>query len=80
PSQDQRYIYVSSSSGSDLNTGFGEAPCAAPCTGPVASLAKAMTLMRNGQPDWMLLKKGDSWTAAFGELKVSGASAARPML
>ena len=67
-------FYVSSSGGSDLNDGLSP-------TTPVQTIAKAASLLRNGYPDWLLLKKGDTWTNdTFGYLSASGRSAAEPML
>ncbi len=74
PSVDTKTIYVSSSTGSDSNSGLDAAH-------PIATLAKGYSLMRNGYPDWMLLKAGDTWTNQnFNSWKVSGRSAAEPML
>lgn len=50
-----RIIYVSSSTGNDSHPGTAASP--------VASLQKAGTLLRSGFQDWILLKRGDSWTA-----------------
>lgn len=73
-SADTKVVYVSSSSGSDANTGLSESD-------PVKTLAKASSLMRNGFPDWMLLKRGDVWTNEnFGIWEKSGRSSAEPML
>src|SRR5688572_23987343 len=54
PSGDSKLIYVSSSSGSDSNSGSESSP--------VKSIAKGISLMRSGSPDHVLLKRGDSWT------------------
>ncbi len=55
PSADSRIIYVSDSEGSDSNDGMS------PQT-PVKTLAKGYALLRNGHPDWLLLKRGDTFT------------------
>ncbi len=47
-------FYVSSSSGSDSNPGTQAAP--------FQSIARGMSGLRNGQPDQVLLKCGDTWT------------------
>ncbi|CAN0464885.1 unnamed protein product, partial [Phaeothamnion confervicola] len=51
---------------------------------PCATTSKAQSLMRDRSPDWMLLKKGDTWTGgvngATGGWGKSGRSAAEPML
>ena len=54
-SSDTRVIYVSSSAGNDGNGGLSEAS-------PVQTLAKGASLLRQGFPDWLLLKKGDTWS------------------
>ena len=64
-SADTRIVYVSNSTGSDTNSGLAE-------DAPVKTLAKARTLLRNGTPDWMLLKRGDVWTENFTNWKTSG--------
>lgn len=74
PSADTRTIYVSSSIGRDTNDGLSQAT-------PVKTLAKGKSLLRNGQPDWLLLRKGDTWTnEAIGQVCTSGRSATEPML
>lgn len=73
-SADTRLIYVSSSSGSDANNGLSQ-------SAPVKTIAKGISLLRFGYPDWLLLKKGDTWIdETIGYLSVSGRSAAEPML
>jgi hypothetical protein len=71
PSSDSRLIYVSSSGGNDssgaiyspADTIVGASPQLP--TGsiqPYATISHALTLVREGYPDWVLLKRGDSWT------------------
>jgi hypothetical protein len=55
PSPDTRRVFVSSSAGSDSNDGLSEAT-------PVKSIWKGYTLLRDGYPDWLLLKRGDTFT------------------
>lgn len=73
PSSDTRVVYVSSSTGSDTNSGLSESAA-------VASVAKAKSLVRAGMPDHLLLKRGDVWTESFGTWNKSGRSASEPML
>ena len=74
PSGDTRMIYVSDSQGNDSNSGLEAAS-------PVKTLAKATSLLRDGQPDWLLLKRGDTWTNQnLGDWTRSGRSAEEPML
>ena len=55
-----RKVYVSDSTGNDFNPGTQASP--------IKTLAKTYDLMRNGKPDWCLLKRGDTWRAqAFGK-------------
>lgn len=73
PSLDTRTVYVSSSTGSDANSGYSP-------TSPKRTLAAGKALMRNGYPDWLLLKKGDVWTESLGYWTASGRSPSEPML
>lgn len=71
PSSDTKRIYVSSSQGNNTNTCLTEA---APCKTVAAGLAK----MRNGYPDHLYLKRGDTWRGErFINLR-SGRSAREP--
>lgn len=54
PSPDSRIVYVSSSMGSDSNDGLS------PST-PKRSMTAGYDLLRDGYPDWMVLKRGDTW-------------------
>ena len=58
PSPDSRLVYVSSSSGSALNDGLSE-------NSPKDSFKSAKSRMRTGMPDWMLLKRGDTFEELF---------------
>ena len=75
PSVDTKVIYVSSSLGSDNNSGLTTA-------NPVKSFAKAESLVAvdNGKPDWILLNRGDVFNDAFLNWKYSGRSVQEPML
>jgi len=71
-SPDSIVIYVSSSEGDDANTGLS------PLT-PVRSLGRGVSLVRNGFPDWLLLKRGDVWIdESFGTWTRSGRSGEEP--
>lgn len=65
PSVDTRLIFVSSSEGSDSNTGLTPER-------PVKSLDRAYELLRDGYPDWMLLKRGDVWYSSMPSWNKSG--------
>ena len=79
PSADTRIIYVSSSEGSDVNDGLSE-------EAPVQTLVAGYSLLRDGFPDWLLLKKGDTWDlesisgSAGQQWDKSGRSPSEPML
>lgn len=73
PSSDTRLIFVSSSEGNDSNSGL------TPAT-PVKTLAKAESLLRDGYPDWMLLKRGDVWYESLPSWSKSGRSADAKMV
>lgn len=60
PSVDTRIVYVSNSQGSDTNSGFSAAE-------PRRSIAAALTLIRDGYPDWLLLRRGDTWETTLTE-------------
>ena len=71
-SSDTQVIYVSSS-GSDANDGLSEST-------PVATPARAKWLARDGFPDHILFKKGDTWGQGLGRLEKSGRSPGEPMV
>ena len=73
PSADTRVIYVSSSEGNDSNSGFSE-------NDSVRTLGEAESRMRDGFPDWLLLKRGDVWDEGFGTWTLCGRSESEPMI
>jgi hypothetical protein len=73
-SRDTRIVYVSSRSGNDSNDGLSTST-------PKRTLAAGNALIRQGYPDWLLLKKGDAWTnESWGGCIKSGRSSTEPML
>jgi hypothetical protein len=75
-SADTRMIYVSSSSGNDSNTGLSP-------NGAVRTASRGYALLRNGHPDWLLFKAGDTFTGGVSGGSAwdkSGSSAAEPMV
>jgi hypothetical protein len=77
PSADSRIVYVSSSQGNDANDGLSP-------QSPVRTLNRGYQLLRDGYPDWMLLKRGDVWNEGFNGSTgpywaKNGRSAAEPM-
>jgi hypothetical protein len=73
PSADSRIIYVSSSVGNDANSGLTEAA-------PKRSIGAACSQLRDGYPDWVVFKRGDTWHEAFPGMTRSGRSATEPMV
>jgi hypothetical protein len=76
PSVDTRTVYVSSSTGNDANNGLS--PVTARRT-----VAAGKALLRDGFPDWLLLKCGDTWDESLntnGEFRLNGRSLAERML
>lgn len=67
PSADTRLIFVSSSEGNDANSGMTPAQ-------PVKTIEKGKELLRDGFPDWMLLKRGDVWETGLGFWSKGGRS------
>ena len=73
-SADTRVVYVSSTEGKDSNDGLSEAK-------PKKTIAAGKAQLRNGHPDWLLLKCGDLWNENFGgDWGLSGRSATERML
>jgi hypothetical protein len=73
PSLDSKIIYVSSSTGDDVNDGLSEAK-------PKKTIAAGYSLLRTDFPDHLLLKKGDVWVDTFGTWKKCGRSLQEPMV
>jgi hypothetical protein len=78
PSSDTRVIYVANN-GNDSNNGLSE-------QSPVRTLDKAYALLRDGYPDWILLKRGHTFDlnpnddGAFRWWRRSGRSADEPIV
>ena len=76
PSNDTRVVYVSSSTGNDSNDGLSPASAR-------RTIAGGKALLRNGFPDWLLLKCGDNWIENLntnGEFRLNGRSTTEKML
>lgn len=73
PAMDSRFIYVSSSRGNDKNSGFSS-------TDPVASVERGVELLRDGKPDWLLFRRGDSFKGSLGQWLKQGRSSEEPMV
>jgi hypothetical protein len=78
-------VYVANA-GNDATCSAQPLPVTSTPAHPCATPAKAQTLLRNGSPDWMLLKKGDKWSGGMNGPtsgawnRTGGRSAAEPML
>ncbi|MCA9273972.1 MAG: right-handed parallel beta-helix repeat-containing protein [Phycisphaerales bacterium] len=73
PGPNSKVIYVSSSLGNDNNDGLSQGR-------PVKTIEHAYDLLRDGQPDWIRLRRGDIWYEALPNWKKSGKSYAEPMV
>jgi hypothetical protein len=73
PSASTHIVYVSSSTGNDSTGIIGD------INHPYKTIAKGLSLLRQGYPDWLLLKKGDIWNEA-NTIGSSGRSATEPMV
>lgn len=76
PAANTIILYVSSSSGDDSTAEPGNPER------PFASIATAVAMLRQGMPDWMLLKRGDSWEEVLqsSNWTLGGESLDAPML
>lgn len=72
PAGDSKVVYVSAA-GNDANSGLSTSL-------PKATLSAAFRLLRNGFPDQMLLRRGDTWNETFPRLRISGRSVTEPIL
>ena len=61
PSNDSKIIYVSTL-GNDNNDGLS-------ANNPVETLAKAVELIKRSSPDWIVLKRGETFKDSFGVIK-----------
>ncbi len=73
PSVDSRIVYVSARFGNDANDGLSAAS-------PKQTLAAGYELMRDGFPDWLLLRRADQWHEAFPAWTKGGRLASEPMV
>lgn len=73
PAPESRIIYVSSSTGNDSNDGRTQATA-------VRSLNRGLDLLRSGQPDWLLFRRGDTFTGSFGNFEFAGMSPDKPLV
>jgi hypothetical protein len=73
--EDRRFVFMSSSQGSDSNDGLTD-------DSPIRTIKAALKLMRNGYPDRLLLKRGDTFRAKnFNDVfSRGGRSVIEPMM
>jgi hypothetical protein len=69
---DSRLIYVSTG-GNDSNDGLSPAT-------PKRTLAGAAAAVRDGNPDWIFLRRGHTWVEGFAPLDFSGRSDDEPIV
>jgi len=85
PTEESRLIYVSNSEGDDSSAGYYTIAEIMEPTNPTGITAfktveAAMKQVREGYPDWILLKKGDEWDLATPIYAVSGQSQQAPFV
>ena len=86
PSVDSRIMYVDATLGNDGTGAFTDVatqPTPFEPDGnelPYATVAAAMANVRSGYPDWVLLKRGETWTGTSDISIVSGRSPSEPYL
>lgn len=68
-----RIVYVSNSLGNDANNGLSE-------SSPLKTIAAGIEKLRDGQPDHLLLRRGDTWNEGLGFWTKSGRSLSEPMV
>jgi hypothetical protein len=73
PASDTVIIYVSSAIGDDAHD--GRSP-----QSPVASIARGLALIRDGSADWLLFRRGDTWSEGFNWGERSGRSDAERLV
>ena len=70
---DSNLIYVSQSTGDDANDGYSPAT-------PKKTLAGGVSCLRDGYPDWLFLRRGDTWQDGFRSYDFTGRSQAEPIV
>lgn len=81
PSSYTKIIYVSSSTGNDSTCAPASPPVNPAGVTPCKTIQRSKSFMRDGYPDWLLLKKGDTWTnEAIGDICINGRSGQEPAL
>ncbi|MCB9651792.1 MAG: hypothetical protein H6730_35120 [Deltaproteobacteria bacterium] len=77
PSADTRIVYVSSSVGDDAWTGLVPEPNGT--DGPKKTVAAGIAQLRDGSPDWLLIRRGDVFVdEVLGNWPISGRSESEP--
>lgn len=79
PSPNTRIVHVSNSTGDDAWSGL--APEFDGTDGPKKTVAAGIAQLRDGSPDWLLFKRGDTWlNQPLGNWPISGPSAEAPAI
>lgn len=74
-----RKVYVSAA-GNDAWDGLAPERVGTTTNGPKRTLSGGYGIMRDGSPDWLLLRRGDTWNECFPSWKKSGKDADEPMV
>ena len=74
PSTVSNLIYVSNTYAGNSNSNSGSS------TSPVTDITTGFGLLRSGSPDWLLLRKGDTWTNQQLIINKSGQNNLNPMV
>jgi hypothetical protein len=72
PSADSRIVYVSSSTGNNSWDGLAPDHAAGGSSGPKATILAGAQLLRDNMPDWLLLKRGDTFQEPIYDGQVTG--------
>jgi hypothetical protein len=76
---DTSIYYVSSATGDDAYSGLS--PEWDGTDGPKATAAAGIALLQDGQPDWLLFRRGDVWVdETLGNWSISGRSESEPVI
>ncbi len=85
PSANTRIFYVDATNGDDATAQYLEAYSTAEYRNPVSvkaykTIKAAAAAVRDGYPDWILLKRGETWTDEFLDDFKSGLNAEEPIV
>ncbi len=67
------FVFVSDTIGNDANDGLS-------AQAPKKTIAAAKALLRHGEPDYLMIRRGDVFAEGLGQWKTSGRSASEPQV